>query len=596
MKFPYGISDFHKIITQNYFYIDRTDRIPLIEEAGSQLLFLRPRRFGKSLLLSMLENYYDLARADDFEQLFGHLAIGQNPTPRRNQYFVLKWDFSMVDPQGDVREIKQALYQHVNSRIADFALYYQDLLARPIDIDDTDAIHSFQSLLTAVRLTPHRLYLLIDEYDNFANEIMMGRPLTEGSYQSLLYGEGTLKTLFKVVKGAAAGLGLDRVFITGVSPVVLSDLTSGYNVAENIYLKPEFNDLCGFWETEVQATLDQLVAACDLPPSKATEALTMMRNFYNGYCFSYDKTAFVYNPTLALYFMKNFQEQCLYPRQMLDTNLAMDRSKLAYIARLPGGEQLLLDAVNEQQPLTLQQISDRFGVEEMLTAPKDITFMLSLLYYFGVLTLAGISPLGKLILKIPNAVVRKLYLDRIQEMLLPGFEAQNEALQAAETFYSRGDLQPVCDFVEQRYFKVFDNRDYRWANELTVKTAFLTLLFNDLFYIVDSETALERSYADLTLIIRPEMRQYELLDLLLEFKYVTVAETGLAGADLQKMSGEALQGLEPVARKFGEAESKLAEYRQILEDTYGDMLRLHCYAVVAIGFERVVWLEVEPEK
>ena len=592
MKFPYGISDFYKIITQNYFYVDRTDRIRLIEAAGEHLLFLRPRRFGKSLLLSMLENYYDLARAEEFQTLFGALSIGQNPTSLHHQYFVLKWDFSMVDPQGEVWEIKQSLHHHLNGRMADFAAYYQSFLPRPIEIDETDALHTFQSLLTAVRLTPYRLYLLIDEYDNFANEVLMGRPLTEGSYQELLYGEGTLKTLFKVVKGAAAGLGLDRVFITGVSPIVLSDITSGYNVAKNIYLKPEFNDLCGFWESEIQDTLNQIVTDCGLPETKAAEALMMMRTFYNGYCFSYDEATFVYNPTLALYFMENLQERCQYPRQMLDINLAMGRDKLRYISQLPGGGQLLLDVVNERQPLSISQFVDRFGVEEMLTASKDTPFMASLLYYFGVLTLGGISPLGELILKVPNLVVRKLYLEQIQRMLLPAVEDKNEALQAAKTFYSTGDLQPVCDFVEQRYFKVFDNRDYRWANELTVKTAFLTLLFNDVFYIIDSETSLERTYADLTMILRPEMRRYRLLDLLLEFKYISLAEAGLSGARLQSLSREALQKLGAVQQKLAEAQLNLASYRQILEATYGELLRLRCYAVVSLGFERLVWVEV----
>ena len=148
IKFPYGICDFQQIITQNYFYVDRTARIRLIEETGQQLLFLRPRRFGKSLLLSMLENYYDVARAGEFETLFGHLAIGQNPTPLHNQYFVMKWDFSVVDPQGDIREIKQALYNHINGAIEGFIAYYQDSLTHKVEIDPVDAIHSFQSLLT----------------------------------------------------------------------------------------------------------------------------------------------------------------------------------------------------------------------------------------------------------------------------------------------------------------------------------------------------------------------------------------------------------------------------------------------------------------
>jgi len=591
MKFPYGICDFHKITTENYLYIDRTDRIPLIEEAGSQLLFLRPRRFGKSLLLSMLENYYDIAKADEFDRLFGHLAIGKNPTDRHNQYFVMSWDFSAVSPEGEPKEIQQAIFDHINSCIRDFAEYYQDYLTGDIEIYPSNALASFQSASSAIRRTPYRLYLLIDEYDNFANEIMMGsRQISQERYKALLYGEGSLKAVFKAVKSASAGRGLDRVFITGISPVVLSDITSGYNIAENIYLRPEFNDLCGFWELEIADTLTQIARECDLPQEKATEALTMMRTFYNGYSFSYDTNNFVYNPTLALHFMKSFQRDCQYPRELLDTNLAMDRGKITYISQLPNGERVIMGALNEEHPLSILKLSYRFGVEDMLSERKDTTFMASLLYYFGVLTLSGDTPFGELILKIPNLVVRKLYIERIKEMLLPDVD-KDDALRVARTFYSTGDIQPLCEFIEQR-FGVFDNRDYRWTNELTIKTAFLILLFDDTLYIMDSETALERDYADLTMIVRPDMRRYQLLDILIEFKYISLQELNLSGDEVREMNRSDLRALPSVQQRFAEAKSKLNGYRQVLEAKYGDRLRLHNYSVVALGFDRLVWAEI----
>ncbi|MCP4697294.1 MAG: AAA family ATPase, partial [Gammaproteobacteria bacterium] len=175
MKFPYGISDFARIITADYFYADRSKHIQLIEDAGDQLLFLRPRRFGKSLLLSMLENYYDVAKADEFEKLFGNLAIGRNPTPKHNQYLIMKWDFSVVEPQDEVVDMRKSLHDHVNNSIQDFAVRYQNLWQYQIKIDPRNAISSFESALTAIKQTPYRLYLLIDEYDNFANEVLMGR-------------------------------------------------------------------------------------------------------------------------------------------------------------------------------------------------------------------------------------------------------------------------------------------------------------------------------------------------------------------------------------------------------------------------------------
>jgi len=594
MKFPYGIADFYKLITAGYYYADRTGHIPVIEDAGEQLLFLRPRRFGKSLLLSMLENYYDLRKADEFERLFGHLAIGRGPTPKRNQYFILKWDFSAIDPSGDAEQIRRALHGHINDQIEQFGDYYQKWLPHPIALNADSAISSFQRLLNAVRLTPHRLYLLIDEYDNFANEILMGgQSAGRQRYESLLQGEGALKAVFKAAKAAAAGWGLDRVFITGVAPIVLSDMTSGYNVAENIYLNPRFHDLCGFTEAEISQALADVVAGRGLPVNEAEQALARMRQYYNGYRFTEDPADLMYNPTLALYFLKHYQSQCKAPSNMLDSNLAMDRGKLSYVAQLPGGAQVIVDALQDDADLSVPQLADRFGVEDVLTARKDTVFMASLLYYFGVLTLIGRNTYRELQLRIPNLVIRKLYLERLQTLLLPEAGDQQEGQRAAQALQRTGDLQPLCEFIEQRYFKVFSNRDYRHANELTVKTVFLTLLFNDQLYLMDSETAAGRRYADLTAIVHPEARESRVFDLLLEFKFVKPGDLASSGEELRGKSRAELAALPLVAERLTEARTQASDYLRELRQRYPIELRLRVYAVVALGFERLVWEEIE---
>jgi hypothetical protein len=589
LKFPYAVSDFYTLITEDYFYVDRTNHIRLIENAGKQLLFLRPRRFGKTLLLSMLENYYDIAKASEFERLFGHLAIGQNPTPKHNQYFVMTWDFSAVNPQGDAHDIEQTLLRYVNSCIQDFADYYQALLPSEIHIEPVDAINSFLSLLRAVRKTPYPLYLLIDEYDNFANEMMMGsQELSQSRYDTLLSGEGLLKTVFKTVKSASAGRGLDRVFISGISPVVLSDITSGYNVAENIYLEPKFNDLCGFQEAEIESVLRQIIVECQLLETHLEGALNLMRNFYDGYCFAPRLSSFVYNPTLTLYFLKYFQDKCQYPQAMLDDNLAMDREKITYISRLPGGKEVITSALHEHPPLSTQALAHRFGVEDMLYTIKDMTFMMSLLYYFGVLSLVGETEFGELVLKIPNLVVRRLYVERIRDMFLPDFQDQKESQQAAKTLYQKGDMKPLCKFLERCYFKAFDNRDYFRADELTIKTVFLTVLFNDHLYVMDSEAELDRTYADLVMIVRPQMRRYPLKDILIEFKYVSLSAVKLTAKKVKDLDIEKLRALPAVQDKLVEARDQLDKYRLVLKSKYGDLLRLRSYSVVAVGFERLV--------
>lgn len=610
IKFPYGISDFYLVSTGGYFYIDRTDRLPLIEAAGNQLLFLRPRRFGKSMFLSLLENYYDLARASQFEQTFGHLAIGQNPTPLHNRYFVMTWDFSGVETSDDWREMRQSLYNRINAQIYATAVKYAEYLKESVQIDQEDAINSFDSLLTAIRQTPYKLYLLIDEYDNFANEVLMSS-IGEGylRYQEIVQGEGFLKTLFKVIKSAARGQGLERVFITGVSPLVVSDMSSGYNVAEDLYFLPRFADLCGFTEAEVSAVLARVCQQCQFTAEKQAETLAMMRTFYNGYRFSPRREERIYNPTLTLYFLKALQDECLYPEEMLDHNLAMDHARIAYIAQLGGAEQLVLGALNEASPLSTPSLAQRFGVNELMASTvKSNGYVAAILYYFGVLTLAGRTPLQEYILAIPNWVTRQLYLERLRELLLPDRRVDDEIQRLADDFFLHGSLQPLCDFVERRLFSIFDNRDYLAANELTIKTAFLCLLLNDKVYITDSETAIQRTYADLTLMIRPDLRHRQVLrDIIIEFKFVKLSDINietvnpgakkakqkaLDGVTARQMSQAELSALPVVQTQLTAARTQLQTYRRDLTVAYGDTLRLHTYAIVALGFDRLVWEEV----
>ncbi len=592
-EFPYGISDFYQLITDNYFYVDRTSHIPLIEKAGVQLLFLRPRRFGKTLLLSMLENYYDVAKADEFDKLFGELAVGQNPTPRHNKYFVMTWDFSNVDPGGTAHDIRQRLHNYVNKRIQEFAFYYQPWLSVNIEIEPDDAQASFQSLLTAVRLSHYRLYLLIDEYDNFANEILMVRgKISLSRYKALLSAESSLKALFKSVKSASSGRGLERVFITGVSPVLMSDITSAYNVAKNISLRRQFNDLCGFTENEIREILAKIVKECGFSNDKFTQALRLMQTFYDGYWFSDLIEEDIYNPTLALYFLESFKDDCLFPRQMLDDNFSIDRRKLNYVSDLPNGESILFQALNDTPPLGVPLLANNFGVDEMLNATKDTTFIASLLYYLGVLTFSGKTETGELHLKIPNLVARKLYVERLLETHLPQEEKRSQISKLAKQFYKTGDLQPLCELMEEHYFRVFDNRDYRTADELTIKTAFLTALYDDTFYIMDSEMPLQRRYADLTMILRPEQRRYTFNDFVLEFKYLKLSEVELSGEEARKLNQSDFKALEPVQEKLEESKKQLLDYQKRLASKYGDSLRLRLISVVAVGFERVVWQEV----
>ncbi|MDM8563074.1 AAA family ATPase, partial [Candidatus Marithioploca araucensis] len=330
-----------------------------------------------------------------------------------------------------------------------------------------------------------------------------------------------------------------------------------------------------------------------LSSAKEQQALILMKTYYDGYFFDYRKVEEIYNPTLALYFLKSFQQECQFPRQMLDHNLAMDRGKLSYIAKLLNGKSLISQALDENPPLSILDLSDRFGVKDILYGSKDTTFIVSLLYYLGILTLNGETEYGELSFKIPNLVIRKLYVEQLFEMYLPDDSERFRARQMARKFFHTADLQEICDFMEQKYFKVFDNIDYKQANELTIKTAFLTVLFDDVSYIMDSETAIKRRYADLTLILRPERRQFPIYDFILEFKFIKLTELNLSGEKARKLTKDELNDFALVKKKLADAKKQLLDYHTGLQKKYGEELKLKLISVVAVGFERVVWEVVE---
>ena len=592
IKFPYAISDFHALRTQGYLYLDRTTAIPDLEAAGKQLVFLRPRRFGKSLLLSMLAHYYDINKRDEFDTLFGDLAVGNKPTVERNCYLILRWDFSAISPQGDIEQIKRNLFKNLNESMRGFSQTYQSLLKFPIHIYDDDALATLLSLTNAVKNSGYAIYLLIDEYDNFANEVLVHDVGNRQRYSDLLESEGVVKTLFKIIKAGASEGKIARVFITGVSPLVLSDMTSGYNVATSIYLDEEFNGLCGISELELTGLVQEVVQTCGLPASEVSIAVETMRQFYNGYRFCADVSLpTLYNPTLCFYFLRAYQKRCRPPEQLLDGNLAMDASRIRYIANLPGGASVIGNILDEQNPVLLPYLENQFGVEQLHRLQHDARYMVSLLYFFGVLTISGLGgALEELRLDVPNRVIYALYVETLREKTLPDLAQRREVEGLAKQFYQTADLQPLADYLETSYFKAFNNRDYRWGNELTIKAAFMSLLFDDTYYIMDSEAALQRRYADLLMIIRPDMRRLAVLkDVVLEFKYLSLADVGLTAEGVRRQSRETLQQIPVVQTALQAALLQLRDYQRVLVEKYREPQRLRCLAVVALGFERLVW-------
>ncbi|MCP4653956.1 MAG: AAA family ATPase [bacterium] len=597
IQFPYGIADFRSIRRDGMVYVDRTAHIRDLEMLGRILVFLRPRRFGKSLWLQTLASYYDLRRKGEHDELFGGLAIGRQPTPLAHRYFVMQWNFSTVDPSGGVEQIAENLRRHVSDQAKAFVSDYRDHLPDPVETDGNPPT-ILSSLLSVVRQTPYKLYLLIDEYDNFVNEVMVQ---DIGTYHALFEKGGPYKQLFKSVKNATEGQGLERVFVTGVSPVALNDLTSGFNNATDVSLEPALGSLCGFRDQEIGELLETLAAEGKLSREAIDQAAGTMRTWYNGYRFSKSMDELVYNPTNALYFLKHLYLHGTPPEDLHDENLRTDRGKLTFIARTPAGAgviEKLTEAADGTIAITRLQTS--FSLDDLTARlERDRGAVASFLYYMGLLTLTDVP----FRLRIPNLVVRKLFLDRLLEIFLPEAGDSSGAQEIGFGFFQDGNLRPLLHFFEEKLLPVLSNRDRGAAakepgrsgsgvNETAVKTLFLSILFADAYYRALSEPELEQGYADLCLLVRPEMRRYGFFDLLFEFKLVRRKELKKKGQDLRRMDEAELRRLPAVTKAFTEAREQAERYRPALVRREGE-LNLRTYAVVAVGLERILGEEIE---
>ncbi|MEM7531931.1 MAG: AAA family ATPase [Chloroflexota bacterium] len=629
IKFPYAVRDFEKLIDGGYLYIDRTHHIRFLEEWGYELLLMRPRRFGKSLWLSTLMNYYDVAKEDNFERLFGHLAIGQEPTPMRNRYMVMRWDFSKVPVSGSIEAIQKALNEYLNNNMIAFGEKYEKVLKRPIRISENNAFISFDSLVSSVNQSGYKLYLFIDEYDNFANEVLMvpkqkTQRETETQrqrYIDLVKGEGLFKTLFKNLKAAGSGDGLDRVFMTGVSPIVLSDVTSGANTFRNISWRRELNELCGFTQPELRGLAEQLLDGPQLQEMASDrdyeleKMMDLMENYYNGSMFIEDfrkgkaeDVPKVYNPTLAFYFLEELQSQEDYPMDLLDENLTPDDHKLRHIAGYKVGPDLLDDAFALDRTIAVRTLRQKFGVRDLLNPNLQKERLAVLLCHLGALTPVGLGLANRIRLEIPNLVIRQLYSERVLTQRVQSDASKvEEGIAAAEELFVTGDMNPLCLFAQTNLLNLYNGRDARDFNEGTLKTIFMMLLYHTDMYLMYSEAQLERSFGDLLLLVRPGMREGGVYDILIEFKQLPLNQAteaittkkektvyrALTEDDVKTRSRDDLKALKNVKAKFTEAENQLHKYRQKLQAQHGDDLTLRCYAVVSVGFVRILWDEIQ---
>jgi hypothetical protein len=561
MKIPYGESNFAKIRTEGYFYVDKTPFLPVLEDLGeSYLLFLRPRRMGKSLFLSLLEHYYDLGRAPQFDALFGGLWIHEHPTPKRNAYLVLTFDFSMVNVDGGEDALREAFLEVVRSGVQDFLMRYRERVpafepfAAKLD-GYHDAAALMANLLAFVRGAGHKLYVLIDEYDNFANRLLSGG--SREAYEALVARTGFVRSFYATLKAGTASGAVDRMFVTGVAPLLLDDMSSGFNIAAHISQSPRFNTLTGFTRADVERSVGELLR--DRPDLAAQpelgdqgRLLDVLERYYDGYRFSVKATERVFNSDMVLYFLRELDDGGTYPTEMLDLNARTDYRSLQHIGMLTGTDRdarrSLLETIALEGGIQ-SRLERQFGVGSL---PSE-THFISLLYYLGMLTLApevaGAPPaVDSRRLEIPNRVIRELQWEHLATMLQEETHTvigPVELESALSAMAQQGDIAPFLDLFHTRVIEALGVKDLRRFDEKSVKLMMLTFIsLSHTFYPL-SEKEMAQGFCDLFLGVstsNPSAR----FAWLLELKYLP---TGAKPAQIEKAFAQAG---EQVARYAGD--------------------------------------------
>ena len=574
-RIPYGMQNFEDVIERDCYYVDKTSFIEQIEESNMYFFYIRPRRFGKSLTLSMLENYYDINKKDKFEEIFGKLYIGQNPTPEHNTYLIIHLNFAEVAAGLD--DYKDGLDNHCRLVFNFFCDIYAHILPTGTKEglqQEPDAVSKLRFLCQKCQEVGKKIYLFIDEYDNFTNMILAHEEHLM-RYRNQTHGEGYLRQFFNTIKGAA-GNTLGRVFVTGVSPVTMDDLTSGFNIGTNYSLSPEFNEMTGFTEEEVREMLDYYGSV--LPFNHTTdELIKVMKPWYDNYCFAeerYGETT-MYNSVMVLNFVDNYiRSEYQIPKKMVETNIRIDYDKMRMLIR--HDKEFAHDASIIQQLVTqgfvIGTLNENFPAERI----NDPDNFLSLLFYFGMVTIDGTYK-GETKFIIPNEVVR----DQMYTYLLDTYKENDLAYDS----YSKGKLEsklaydgqfkPYFEYIADCLKKYSSQRD-KQKGEAFVHGFTLAMTSQNKFYRPISELDNDGGYADIFLSPLCDIYKDMVDSYIIELKYCKCQTTD-----------------EQVKKLFEEASAQISRYAE------SDMVReavkttkLHKLVVIYRGAEMVACEEI----
>ena len=497
---PYGVADFATVIEQNLYYVDKTMFIPELEKQPRNLFFIRPRRFGKSIFLSMLYSYYDCTQSHKFQSLFGNLWIGQHPTPLQGKYQVLFLDFSQITGNIDKLETKFNSYLSINldAFVRQYSEYYQAEMEEILAQEDFE--EKMELIFKAAKAHQYHLYLIIDEYDNFTNVILNERG--ENLYHAITHADGFYRDVFKKFKG-----NFERIFMMGVSPVTLDDVTSGFNIGWNISIKPEFDEMLGFSTTDVVEMFTYYKEHGSIPADSDIDAIVNdMKPWYDNYCFAKQalkKKTRMFNCDMVLYYLRNYMDAGCPPEEMIDPNTRTDygkMKKLLQFDKLDGERKGIIRKIAEEEQI-VTQLYESFSAYQI---PKAEIFP-SLLFYYGMLTIKGTRG-SKLILGIPNNNVRKQYYGYLEEEYQA--KAYVDVNQLTDYYYDMaydGKWEEGLRFMADAYAKVSSVRDGIEA-ERNLQGFFMAYLNLNDYYITAPELELNHGYCDFFLL--PDLTHY----------------------------------------------------------------------------------------
>ncbi len=549
-KLPYGISNYEELIEDNYYYVDKTQYIEQLEGlAEKRIMFLRPRKFGKTLFTSMIENYYDLKKTDKFEELYKDTYIGKHPTKFKNSYHILRFNFSGIDTtnvETTIKGFKSKVSASIKVFVEKYGLdFYVNREAEAEDILD----NLFKAFY--IQKAQEKIYVIIDEYDHFANELL---GFNTNQFKDLVSKNGKVRKWYEILKEGTETV-VDRIFITGVAPITLDSLTSGFNIGSDITMDEKFNEMLGFTEAELQTLMENQM----ISKEKQAEILPIMKENYDGYKFSLYAQEKIYNSNMCLYFLKDYVRLGRIPERLVDMNIASDYSKIGkmldlckgenreeIIEKTVSGEGILADIVEKFNPAI------EFGETELV----------SMLYYLGYLTISE-EKLGKAELIIPNKVMKEIYSEYFMNILNEETDMKienreyNEILQETAL---EGRIDKIVEIL-QRYLKNLSNRDYQRFDEKYVKLIFYCIAMNLKIYTVKSELEVEREYPDIVLIPRDKSKGYQAI--MVEFKYLKKSEEN------------------KVEEKQKEAKEQIERY--LSTEEIKNIEKMNAYTVVAIN-------------